>query len=39
MTPLEYAVMAGHSDTVYYFINTLKMDITKFNEVILVNYI
>ena len=25
----------GHSDTVYYFINNLKIDIKQFNEVIL----
>ena len=35
MTPLEYAVINGKSDTVYYFINNLKMDIKQFDEVIL----
>lgn len=33
MTPLEWAVWSGRSDTVYYFINNLKMDITQFDEV------
>ena len=37
MTPLECAVDNDRSDTVYYFINKVKIDITKFNEVILAN--
>ena len=35
MTPLEWAVDNYRSDTVYYFIHNLKMDIKQFDEVIL----
>ena len=35
MTPLERAVDNGRSATVHYFVNTLGIDVTKFDKVIL----
>ena len=36
MTPLELAVKEDEANVVYFFVNDQKMDITKFDEVILV---
>ena len=36
-TPLELAVLGGHSEIVYFFVKDLKMDITQFGQVQLCN--
>lgn len=37
LTPLEYAVSNKHSEIVHYFIADLGMDITQYDEVILMH--